>query len=245
MLQKVVTVERPRGCGYRSAGKSGVGIYLMGGLYNEACERLPFPLTVCPCCGAGIKPARSWTWVDPRSLFNEEQEPRCLTLSKSEGASGHNCPRCPICNAKGYFTEAERSGLLWVGEKFYPTPEHFVKEAIAMRVSRKISAIPHGFEVGKTWVFLAHIRGCQSEKEKPIPAIIHAFRPAQVDIVVDDLKNPPDRALNLAKALGDDNCRLVKVVKDVEASQDEAEGDEGELRQDELQPVESAAAVVP
>ena len=81
-----------------------------------------------------------------------------------------------------------------------------------MRVSRKISAIPHGFEVGKTWVFLAHIRGCPGEKEKPIPAIIHAFRPALVDIVVEDLKNPPDRALNLAKVLGEENCRLVRLV---------------------------------
>lgn len=239
MLQKVVSVEKARGCGHRSSGKNGVGIYLMGSLYHESCERLPFPLIVCPCCGAGIKPARSWTWVDPRSLFSEEQEPRCLTLSKADGASGHNCPKCPICNAKGYFTETERSGLLWIGEKFYPTPEHFVKEAINMGVSRKISAIPHGFEVSKTWVFLAHIRGCQREKEKPSPAIIHAFRPGKVDLVVEDLENPPDRALNLANAIGDENCRLVKVVKDVEASQDEAEGDEGELRQDELQPAES------
>jgi hypothetical protein len=244
MLQKVVSVEKARGCGYRSSGKNGVGIYLMGGLYNEHCERLPFPLTVCPCCGAGIKPARSWTWVDPRLLFSEEQEPRCQTLSKADGAHGHNCSMCPLCNAKGYFNESERSGLLWVGEKFYPTPEHFLKEAVNMSVSRKIASVPHGFETGKTWVFLAHIRGCQNENEKPSPAIIHAFRPGKVDLVVDDLDKPPDRALNLAKTLGEENCRLVKVVKAEEREVIEAEGDEGELRQDELQPTESVPVAV-
>jgi len=61
--------EGPRGCGWRSAGQEGVGIYLMGGLLAEPCERLPFPLHECRTCGGGIKPSRGWTWIEPDELF--------------------------------------------------------------------------------------------------------------------------------------------------------------------------------
>jgi hypothetical protein len=49
-----------------------------------------------------------------------------------------------------------KAGLLWIGEKFYPTPQDFDREGAALGLSRRIAAIPRGFKIGETWILLAH-----------------------------------------------------------------------------------------
>jgi hypothetical protein len=87
-----------------------------------------------------------------------------------------------------------KAGLIWVGEKFYPTAEDFMKEAQAQGISRRVSAIPRGFKLGETWVLLAHRlavshilpEGCSTNGEKVIhqAAIFRVFKPSAVEYVV-------------------------------------------------------------
>jgi hypothetical protein len=60
---------------------------------------------------------------------------------------------CPAASAEGL---GERVGLINVGAGFYRTPEAFAEEARTMGISRRVSAVPRGFKLGETWVFLAH-----------------------------------------------------------------------------------------
>ncbi len=158
-----VCEEGPRGCGYRKEG----GLYLRCDGIGERCGRLPLPCAVCPCCGQGIKPARGWTWIDPRPLVD----------GKPCDASMDTCKACPLNGV------TSRAGLLWIGEKFYPTPEAWLDEVARMGVSRRVTQAPHGFEVGKTWVLVAHRKVTIGDAE-PAPAIFHAFRPSRVECVV-------------------------------------------------------------
>jgi|SRR5579872_1349427 len=139
-----MSVEQKRRCGFRRVG----GLYLVSQGSGRYCDRLPFELTVCPCCHAGIKQARGWTWVDTKLLFGGEH-----LIWNYNPDQQQPCPEadCPLCRG-----QIDRAGLLWVGEKFYPTPADFNQEADAMGISRRIPAVPRGFEAGKTWVLLAH-----------------------------------------------------------------------------------------
>lgn len=217
-----VVVEGGRGCGYRKPGKDGVGIYLCGEALAAPCGRLPLPLEVCPCCSSGIKPSRGWTWITPSVLLGQPQpldvlagvQRRCRneqdTVSLRSGK-----PPCTLCPAGGAIPEG-RHGLLWVGEKFYGSPIAFTQEAAMLGVSRKLSALPRGFEVGKTWVYLAHRHAVFDAEAKVMrPGIFSAFRPTRVDLVIADAHNIPERAQRLAAELGS-AARLVKVVRDVD-----------------------------
>jgi hypothetical protein len=90
-------------------------------------------------------------------------------------------------------------GLLWIGEQFYPTPADFSDEAARLGISRRISSIPKDFEVGKTWVALAHRKAiqrvcecggkedcadCGGDGVQSIPAIFRMFRPEAIEYVV-------------------------------------------------------------
>ena len=55
-----------------------------------------------------------------------------------------------------------RVGLIWVGEKFYPTPQDFCAEAEKMGISRRIPAVPNDFVLGETWVWLAHRKAIEA-----------------------------------------------------------------------------------
>lgn len=210
-----VCVEGGRGCGYRKPGKDGVGIYLCGEALAASCGRLPLPLEVCPCCSSGIKPSRGWTWITPSVLLGQPQPLDVLAgvsrRCRSELAGGP----CRACPAGGAIPEG-RHGLLWVGEKFYGSPIAFTQEAAMLGVSRKLSALPRGFEVGKTWVYLAHRHAVFDAEAKVMrPGIFSAFRPTRVDLVIADADNIPERAQRLADELGP-AARLVKVVRDVD-----------------------------
>lgn len=184
-IQTVIDSER--GCGWRKPG----GIYLRCDGISTACGKMPIPLTVCPCCHAGIKPSRGWTWFNPRPFV--ESIP-----CKSEK---RNCNSCILS------TPPEKAGLLWIGEKFYPTPEDWSNEAMRLGISRRISALPKGFDLGTTWVFVAHrkvIPGMNPpQSDCPLckgsggtmpngtpcacrrgPGIFHVFKPSRVEYVV-------------------------------------------------------------
>lgn len=57
--------EAIRGCGYRKIG----GLYLCGEYISVPCDRLPYPLDICPTCGGGIKVSRGFTKINPLRLF--------------------------------------------------------------------------------------------------------------------------------------------------------------------------------
>lgn len=137
-----VLYEAERGCGYRGGG----GTYLVTdpGIMRP-CGKLPLELKVCPTCGHGIKPARGWTWLDAWSLFGPRS---CLV------ADDVTCGTCPL--AIQNMEEHQRMGLLWIGEKFYPTPEDWTSESEKMGASRRLPAVPKDFKVGETWVLVAH-----------------------------------------------------------------------------------------
>ncbi len=166
-----MSVEAKRGCGFRKAG----GIYLVSDAGGVPCERMPIPLVACSHCGEGIKTTRGWQWVPVPRLFDGLKTP----CSNAKG-----CKFCPVCTptlfAKG--EPGDRVGLITIGGAFYDSPEVFMEEAKRLGISRRISALPKGFVIGKSWVALAHPKGTGGEK--PGLAVIHLFRPARVELIV-------------------------------------------------------------
>ncbi len=171
-------IEEMRGCGYRKVG----GLYLVGEGFALSCDRLPYNLEVCPVCGHGIKFSLGFTWIKPEPLFGQHKD--CTDTLKNT---------CPLCNPK---IVGERAGLMWVGEEFY-TPDSFIREAKKLGVSKRINAIPKGFEVGKTWVYLAHrkagtkiitenggLLNSEIQKKVPCPAIFLAFAPTRIEKLI-------------------------------------------------------------
>jgi hypothetical protein len=97
---------------------------------------------------------------------------------------------CPVCQPSYHFAPDGRAGLMWIGEKFYST-ESFTQEAAELGISKRISAIPHGFKIGETWIFLAHKKAIKNnvvfdgeEIEKPRAGIFMAFKPARIEKIV-------------------------------------------------------------
>ena len=159
--------DSKRGCGYRKKG-----LYLVCDGPGRPCGRLPIPLDICPVCGAGIKFARSWTWVDADALMLQHP------------CNSDDCSNCPLSKSIG------RAGLLWIGEKFYPTPDDWSLEADNQGVSRRIKSVPHGFELGKTWVLVAHKKAIETGVDEKgnrtfMPGIFHTFKPSAIEYVTD------------------------------------------------------------
>jgi hypothetical protein len=134
-------------------------------------KRMPIKCDVCPTCHGGIKPARGWTWIDPVPLFNRD----CLTRSE--------CGACPVRNHLPLETLGP-IGLIWVGTQFYPTPHSFTDEARRMGISRRIPAIPKGFQIGSTWVAFAHQRVKFGPDAEPAPGIFYFAQPARIEKIV-------------------------------------------------------------
>lgn len=141
MQQVETVVDSERGCGWRKPG----GLYLRCGNAMTPCGKLPVPLTVCPCCGEGIKPARGWSWFNPQPFLKEKE---CAYALDADSKALH-CAGCPM------ETAPDRAGLLWVGEKFYPTPQAYMDEARKLGISRRIPRVPNGYKAGDR-VYLAH-----------------------------------------------------------------------------------------
>lgn len=178
-----MAVEAKRGCGYRKVG----GLYLVGSGQGIACDRLPIALEICPCCGQGIKQTRGWTWVDVAGLVKGPHLIREAHRQQSGRAYAVDqpCPchpSCPLCHRP---QDIGRAGLLWVGTQFYPTIEHFEQEARTLGVSRRLGAVPRGFEVDKSWVLFAHPRGILKPsgdlEAKYVPAIFRVWKPTAIE----------------------------------------------------------------
>ncbi len=176
-----MAIEGKRGCGYRKVG----GMYFVGTGIAVGCHRLPFPLNVCPVCGAGIHFSRGYTWIQADKLFGicEPLEScACLAAVRESGLI------CPVCDPP-----ADRAGLLWVGQAYY-SPGSFIAEALEMGVSKRIAQVPREFKVGETWVYLAHKHavtnqsdlgfGSDTAESNSTPGIFYAFRPQRIEKLI-------------------------------------------------------------
>ena len=190
-----------RGCGWRKEG----GLYLIAPEEGKACGKLPLPIGICPCCGGGIKVSRGFTWIDPVKLFGDLKCKGVDQYSTNEIQEVLGASSCRSCSLSTHgVNKMHNAGMIWIGEKFYQTPEDFLQEAAVQGVSRRINSIPHDFKLGKTWVFLAHRKGipvhvplAQDEQEWS-PAIFKVFLPKAIEYVVH-----PD----------DDDDKLERLVK--------------------------------
>lgn len=220
---KTLRNEAKRGCGYRSQG----GTYLMGEGVSAPCGVLPLQLTVCPCCSQGIKPARGWTWIEPGKLFADQ-----IAALPHTCGMGH-CSRCPMPTVSQLLSQSlaggvddDRAGLLWIGEAHYATPAEWLEEARVQGVSRKVPAVPTGFVLGETWIYVAHRKACldkctgQSSAVKftdaqgmcmdigcedcggsgqmQVPGVFHFFKPSRIDYILKANEVFPAQALEVA-----------------------------------------------
>lgn len=157
-----MAIEERRGCGYRKVG----GKYIVSNSIGGPCCRMPIPLCVCPTCNMGIKHTRSYAWIDPKPWL---QEP---------------CSSKSVCAVADPERLGEKVLLMWVGEKFYPTAKDFIDEANRLGVSKRVSAIPKGLEVGKSWIFLAHPKVIRTDEGKWLPGIFRIFQPDAIEQII-------------------------------------------------------------
>lgn len=231
MNVRTIVNEGKRGCGYRKEG----GLYLMAGEPTGTCGKLPLPLERCPCCDAGIKPSRGWTWVNSKMLFEK-------VVCRDDTPYSCKCIGCVL----GTANLPERMGLLWIGEKFYATPAEFLKEGMAQGVSRRISAIPRDFVLGETLVLFAHAKGmdkrcedcvdplnpgfnnnndgtspctCNGTGWVKIPAIFGCFRPTRIEYIV-----KADDSEEKLEALEKRGITLIKLVRADALDEDSSDG---------------------
>lgn len=139
--------ETKRGCGYRRVG----GLYLCGDYISVPCDRLPYPLDICPVCGGGIKVSRGFTKVNPLRLFGYHQP------------CGDRIRPCFVCDPQD-----EPAFIMGVGESFYKTPGDFMAESNRLGISKRIPFIPKELELGKTIVYLAHPKACQVKESSAL-----------------------------------------------------------------------------
>lgn len=164
---------------------------------GEPCERMPVPIMPCSHCRARIQFSRSFQWVQP--------------LAALEGAKGcadekSHCPRCPICYPDLFqrFEPQFKAGLIWIGEQYYKTPKDWLAEGRELGFSRRISALPKEFRIGKTFVLVAHnktiidpvscpdcvnfvsanCKKCGATGIIPKPGIFYAWVPKRVELLV-------------------------------------------------------------
>lgn len=212
--------EHARGCGYRKPG----GLYLVCEGGGRGCERLPIPLTSCPTCSQGIKPARGWSWIESAPILAAHPCRKLVAMAPVvDAAHGPNPGRLLFCLGCPVDSQMGRVGLLWVGEKYYATPDAFMHEANRQGISRRIPAIPQGFAAGEHWVWLAHRKvfdpehteycaslspnlpgDCDCEAE-PGAGVFQVFKPTRIEYVVkpdddaDKLNRLVDRAVTLVQ----------------------------------------------
>ncbi|HOB44168.1 MAG TPA: hypothetical protein PKH75_13505 [Bacillota bacterium] len=180
--------DKKRGCGWRKKG----GLYLVAETLLNTCGKLPLPLAVCPCCGAGIKPARGWTWVDGDKLFAHVPCPY--------DEKGNDGCKCPLAWPVG------KCCLIWVGESFYPTPSDFFREVERQGVSRRVYRLPDKFIPGHTPVLLAHRRAVRETDPATgeityKPGIFSAYRPSEIQYVCNGGETPEQLARMEARGI--------------------------------------------
>ena len=203
-MSGIMAIEQRRGCGYRRVG----GLYLCGEYISAPCDRMPFPLTVCPICGQGIKVGRGFTQVNPYRLWDIHQD--CKDRIRP----------CHLCDPQD-----QSAYIMLVGAGNYPTPQDFVREALSMGISKRIPFIPKGLELGKTVLYLAHPKACEikesvalqqamvivggaeaaqprlleTERDTKTPGIFCAFIPKRVEKLIWKSKATPEELEKLEK----------------------------------------------
>lgn len=189
----ITKVEGARGCGYRKPG----GKYFISDGNGVDCGMLPHELKVCPVCNAGVHFSRAFQWITTK-LF-----------SKAKCNSGDKCLQCVFVQPN------VKMGLVWIGEGFYKTSDHFNREAERMGISRRFAQLPKGFKIGETWIALAHRKAVKVVKGKTVtfkPGIFRAFKPTRIEYVVTG-KETEAQLTRLEKQ----GYTLVKVIRDIDA----------------------------
>jgi hypothetical protein len=186
--------EQRRGCGYRKVG----GLYLVSEGTGMECCKLPIELHVCPTCNQGVKQGRGWQWIDPKPWL--------------KGACKDT--RSFMCPAAHPENLGDKVGLLWIGERFYPSPADFTKEGHAMGWSRRIKTIPRGFKIGEHYVFLAHPKCIERQSEEAVvwlPGVFYIWKPSRIEKIVTDSEFADDEVM---QALVDRDITPVPVPDD-------------------------------
>jgi len=209
-----MAIELARRCGYRRVGAT----YLVADVGHPfACGRLPIPLHACPLCEQRPNFSRNLQRVLAKNLMHSA--PDCKeTMRYKEGEGGP--ARCDVCPFYKLF-EQEQAGLMWVGAKFYPGPEDFIKEAYEQGPCKRIPVrAPKWFQLGM-WVFLAHEKAimlpcrdcegtgqvatpmdpqlgmncpeCDGAGTVHVPAIFYAFKPTRIERIIDKSMEPIER----------------------------------------------------
>lgn len=164
--------ETARRFGYRKPG----GYYLIGSGPAVACCLLPIELLPCNCCGAVIKQTRGFQWVTASQFLKFDFGCR-------------NDMGCDLFNIG-----ENQIGLMWVGNKFYPSTIAFLREANLMGISKRLNTIPANLKLGTTWVALAHpnavIKYGQDGTPEFYPGIFMLFRPTALEYVKTGLETP-------------------------------------------------------
>ncbi len=155
-----MAVEERRGCGFRKVG----GMYLCGEYISAPCDRMPFPLTVCPVCGQGIKVSRGFTQVNPYQLWGIHRD-----------CKDHFRP-CFLCDPQD-----QPAYIMLVGAGNYKTKEDFLDEAHHMGISKRIPFIPKGLEFGKTVIYLAHPKACEVKEPAALQEAMAIVEEAQTN----------------------------------------------------------------
>jgi hypothetical protein len=137
------------------------------------CGLLPLTLDVCPTCGGGYHYSKWPYMIDAAALLEKQRkESPCKSPKK-------HCKACPLSHV-----EFKTALLLWIGREFYKTPTDWIREAEMMGISRRVKGIPRGFELGKTWVFAAHVDGFTHPDGSLSPAVFRIFKPTAIEYVV-------------------------------------------------------------
>jgi hypothetical protein len=89
----------------------------------------------------------------------------------------------------------ENIGLLWVGQAYYKKSADFEYESFTQGISKRIAAVPRNFQVGKTWIALAHPTACDG-----LPGIFTVFRPSAIEYIVRG--NESEQELNALEKRG-------------------------------------------
>lgn len=187
-----VVYDSERGCGYRH--KKGA-MYFVTDSAGVPCGALPLELKPCPTCASmGLKcrvsPTRGWTWINPSLVFDWKSV-RCERHPLMNDARYPDlCGDCPM----SVISRLERCGLLWCGEKYYPTPDDFDAEAKRLGISRRLphDHVPVGFKVGRDYIMLAHKKAVlrlghpgESSLVDYYPGVFRVFKPQEIQVLCD------------------------------------------------------------
>ena len=163
----------------RRGGWRRPGLYLVADGPAPPCGKLPVPLDVCPACGAGARPSPGWTWINATALLaGRECKGGTGSTGKASATPKTSCGNCVLRGPLG------RAGLLWIGSRYYPTPEDFSREAREVGIARRIARVPRGFAVGETWILLAHRRAIVHADGSFSAAAFDLFVPRGIEYVV-------------------------------------------------------------